>query len=295
MKVLVTGRHGQLARSLAQQARGDIEVVFAARPEADLAVPGSIAAVIMAQRPQVVLNAAAYTLVDQAEDEPELAQRINADAAGEAAVAAQEVGARIVQISTDYVFDGTGRRPYREDDPVRPLGAYGRTKLSGEKQVRAANPRHLILRTAWVFSPFGRNFVKSMMAAAETRPELTVVADQQGSPTSALDLADAILAVLQQWSRGGEVGLGETLHLGGSGQASWYELARATMEECRRVGLPSAEVRPIRTEDWPTRAPRPAYSALDSSRFAALTVLAMPQWRLSLAKVVEQIARDRAA
>lgn len=295
MKLLVTGRHGQLAESLARQVPPEVELLFVARPEVDLAVPGSLAAAIRAQRPDVVVNAAAYTLVDQAEDEPELAQRINADAAGEAAAAAQEVGAAIVQISTDYVFDGTADRPYWENDPVRPLGIYGRTKLAGEEQVRAANPRHAILRTAWVYSPFGRNFVKSMLAAAETRPVLTVVNDQRGSPTSALDLADAIYALLAHSKRRGWPSLGATYHVAGTGVTSWCGLATCVMAEARALGLPAAEVQPIRTQDWPTRASRPTFSALDSSRFTAEIGFTMPRWEESVRDTVRQIAEAASA
>lgn len=292
MKLLVTGREGQLARSLAEQVAGaaDLELIFAARPKCDLAVPGSAAAFIADTRPDLIVNAAAYTAVDQAEDEEAIAFRINADAAGEVAAAAAEAGAPIIHVSTDYVFDGSARTPIDEDQPVAPLGVYGRSKLAGEEQVRAANPRHLILRTAWVISPFGRNFVKSMLAAAASRPELTVVADQQGSPTSALDLAAGILRAARQVGEGREGLLGRTFHLAGKGEASWFDLASAIMEEARNVGHPAAAVRPIATADWPTRATRPAYSVLDSRRFAEATGAAMPHWRSSLPVIVTRLA-----
>jgi dTDP-4-dehydrorhamnose reductase len=234
--------------------------------------------------------------VDEAEDQPELAHRINADAAGEAAEAAADVGGTIVQVSTDYVFGG-GRndRPYREEDPVRPLGVYGRSKLAGEELVRAANPRHAILRTAWLYSPFGRNFVKSMIAAARARPLLTVVDDQHGSPTSALDLADAVLRLVDGWRGGDGPAGGVTYHLAGSGVTSWCGLAEAVMAECRHLGLPAAEVRPIRTEGWPTRAERPRYSALDSGKFAAEIGFSMPDWRTSVRSVVRRLAGEAVA
>lgn len=297
MKLLVTGRQGQLARSLSEAGsrRTDLRLCFAARPEVDLTQPGSVAAAIRRERPDVVVNAAAYTAVDQAEDEPDLAWRINADAAGEAASAAAEVRAAIVQLSTDYVFDGTAAEPYREDDTVRPLGVYGRTKLAGEEQVRAANPRHHILRTSWIYSPFGRNFVKSMVTAARTRPVLTVVDDQHGSPTSALDLADAIVALVERRSAADSAAEGRTLHVAGLGVTSWYALASAVMEECRRLSLPAAAIKPIRTEDWPTRAVRPRYSALDSGRFAEEIGFVMPPWRESLPAVVRRLAEEEAA
>ncbi len=287
MKLLVTGRNGQLARSLAQRAADwpDLDLRFAARPEIDLLQPGSLAAAIRRDRPDAIVNAAAYTAVDQAEDEPDLARRLNVEAAGEAAIAAAEVGASFVQISTDYVFDGNGSRPYGEHDPVRPLGVYGRTKLGGEERVRAAGGRFAILRTSWLYSPFGRNFVRTMMNAAKARPLLTVVDDQFGTPTSALELADAILALIDR----GQV-TGGTYHVAGTGTTSWCGLAREVMAACRSLGLPAAEVRGIRTEDWPTRAERPRYSALDSGRFAEEVGFVMPPWQASVAQVVRQIA-----
>jgi dTDP-4-dehydrorhamnose reductase len=297
VRLLMTGRAGQLAQSLAHRAAGraDLELRFAARPQVDLAQPGSIAAAIRRERPDIVINAAAYTAVDEAEDHPEVAHRINADAAGEAAGAAAEVDAGIIQISTDYVFGGGGNdRPYRENDPMQPLGVYGRSKLAGEELVRAANPRHAILRTAWLYSPFGWNFVKSMVAAARARPVLTVVDDQHGSPTSALDLADAVLALVERWRGGTERAGGVTYHVAGSGVTSWCGLAEAVIGEGRQLGLPAAEVRPIRTEEWPTRAERPRYSALDSGKFAAEIGFSMPGWRTSVGLVVRQLAGEAA-
>jgi dTDP-4-dehydrorhamnose reductase len=291
MKVLVTGRDGQLARSLAERAAGrdGMELVAVGRPELDLEVPGGAARAIAEASPNVVINAAAYTAVDHAQDEPDRAFRINADAACEVARAARDAGAAIIQMSTDYVFDGHSPEPYREDSAPNPLGAYGRSKLAGEERVRAANPDHLILRTAWVYSPFGRNFVKTMIAAAETREMLTVVDDQFGNPSSALDLADGILMVIDSWRLGRRTGLGETYHLAGSGSTSWCGFARAVMDECGALGLPQAEVRPIRTAEWPTKAVRPQNSTLDCAKFGADFGFIMPEWRRSLATVVERL------
>jgi dTDP-4-dehydrorhamnose reductase len=291
MRILLTGREGQVARSLLEKAPDwpDLKLVPAGRPEVDLAEPGSIARVIRAVVPDLVINAAAYTAVDQAEDEPDLAYRINAEAAGEAAAAAREMAAGFIQISTDYVFDGQATEPYDEDVPTNPLSAYGRSKLAGEEAVRAANPEHLILRTAWVYSPFGRNFVRTMVAAARDRDELNVVDDQRGSPTSALDLADAILLIAAKWPAGG----GRTYHLAGAGPASWFELAGEVMNQCRRLGLPAAEVHPIRTADWPTKAVRPPFTALDSSRIERDLGLRLPDWRQSVAVAVERLATTK--
>ena len=292
MRVLVTGREGQLARSLAERAAGleEIELLAVGRPDLDLEVPGSVARAIADALPHVVINAAAYTAVDQAEDEPERAFRINGDAAGEIANAAREAGAAVIQLSTDYVFDGGSTEPYPEDAATNPINVYGRSKLAGDEQVRAANPSHLIVRTAWVYSPFGRNFVKTMMTAARARDVLTVVDDQHGNPSSALDVADGIFAIIGSWRQGVRTGLGGTYHLAGSGSTSWFGFAEAIMEHCRALGLPAAKVRPIHTDEWPTKAARPTNSTFDCTKFARDFGFTMPQWRDSLPTVVERIA-----
>ena len=285
MKLLVIGREGQVARSLRQRATG-VGLVALGRPDVDLEKAGSAEAAIAREKPDVVVNAAAFTAVDAAEAEPDRAFRVNGEAAGEVARAARHAGAKLVHLSTDYVFDGSSPVAHTEDAPSNPLNHYGRSKLDGETRVRAEAPEHAIVRTAWVYSPFGRNFVTTMVAAAAQRDVLRVVADQRGSPTSALDLADAILAMVAA-----PAGWGETYHVAGSGTASWFELAAATMDECRRLGLPSARVEPIATADWPTPARRPANSMLDSGKFERAFGFRMPQWRESLAGVVEQVAR----
>jgi len=292
MKILVTGAEGQLARSLVERSQFHpaVELVAIGRPDLDLAVPGAAAAAIRSVQPQIVINAAAYTAVDKAEDEPDLAFRINAEAAGEVAEAAAAVGAAVIQVSTDYVFDGSREGPYDEAAPTAPLGVYGRSKLEGEQRVRAANPRHAIVRTAWVYSPFGSNFVKTMMNAARTRDLLTVVDDQIGSPTSALDLAEGLLRMIAIWAEDRDRGLGATYHLGGAGQTSWCGLAQAIMAECAKRSLPAAEVHPIATSDWPTRAKRPANSVLNSGKFVRTFGFEMPAWRDSVAVVVSRLA-----
>jgi dTDP-4-dehydrorhamnose reductase len=294
MRVLVTGREGQLVQSLIEKGRAwpEIEVIPVGRPDADLAVAGSVARAIEALRPDAVVNAAAYTGVDQAEDEPDRAFRVNAEAAGEAAAAARRIGAPIIQVSTDYVFSGEQEGALPEDSPTGPLGVYGASKLAGEEQVRAANPDHLVVRSAWVYSPFGRNFVKSIMAAARQRDTLKVVDDQRGSPTSALDLADAILRVLDGWRQGGRIGLGETYHVAGTGETSWCGFAREIIDRCEALGLPTAAVTPIRTVDWPTRARRPRNSVLDSGKFERDFGLRLPDWRQSVGEVVARLARE---
>lgn len=292
MRILVTGVHGQLSRCLMECAaeRHGLQVIAIGRPTLDLEILGSAAEAIAAAKPDLVINAAAYTAVDQAEDEPDRARRINAEAAGEIAAAARALSARVVHISTDFVFDGEASQPYTEDAAANPLGVYGRTKLAGEEAVRSANPDHLIVRTAWLYSPFGRNFVATIMRTAQDRDTLAVVDDQHGSPTSAFDLAEGLLIAIDAWSKGGRVGLGETYHLAGSGSASWFDLARAVMDDCASLGLPHAEVRPIASADWPAKAARPVYSELDSGRFGRDFGHIPPHWRTSVRKVVERLA-----
>lgn len=287
MKIFVVGGRGQLARSLAERAVG-YELIVAGRPELDLEVPGSANAAIRRAAPDLVINAAAYTNVDGAEDEQPRAFRINADGAEEIAAASKALGVPIIQLSTDYVFDGSGSDAYAEAAAVAPLGVYGRSKLAGEERVRAINPKHLILRTAWVYSPFGHNFVKTMFNAADQRDELRVVADQRGSPTSALDLADALLRLLDRWN-----GQGATYHLAGSGEASWYDLACEVMSARKRLGLRTAEIEPIATADWPTKAKRPRNSVLDSGKFERDFGFRLPDWRRSIGGVVERLVASR--
>jgi len=283
MKILVTGRHGQLAQSLAVGGGG--EVLLMGRPELDLAIPGSARSAILTARPSLVVNAAAFTAVDLAETEEPVAHRINADAAGEVAVAACDLGVPIIHISTDYVFDGQATTPFVETAATAPINAYGRTKLAGEEAVRAANADHLILRTSWLISPFGRNFVRTMVDLGAQRDTLSVVADQYGNPTSALDLADAILVIARRWATGDRTGLGETYHLAGTGIASWSDLAVAVQE----IAKTGATVTPTTSADWPTPAGRPAYSALDSGKFARDFGYNMPEWRQSLGPIVARL------
>ena len=290
MRILVTGREGQLARSLAELAPTVplLDLLFAARPECDLAVPGSAAAMIESVRPGLVINAAAYTAVDQAEAEPDLALRINALAAGEIAEACARTGAPMLHLSTDYVFAGNGDCPIREDAPISPLGVYGRTKAEGEARVRAAQPDHLILRTAWVVSPFGKNFVGTMLKLAEARDEIAVVADQIGSPTSALELARVVLELADR-RRSGDAGWRMTYHAAGTGQASWAEVAQVVMEVSAKCGGPTASIRPITTAAYPTPAARPIWSVLDTRALASQFGLTLGCWREGIDNVTARL------
>ena len=295
LRIVVTGREGQVARALAERCavRADMELIHAARPDFDMAKPEGLAEKIAALAPDIVVNAAAYTAVDQAESEPDLAMTINATAAGEVARGARLAGAPIIQISTDYVFDGTLGRPYRETDPVSPLGVYGRTKLAGERAVAEANPDHIILRTSWVYSPWGKNFVKTMLRLAETRDEIGVVWDQIGNPTSAFVIADGISAVCTYSGTHGVDSIAGIFHLTGSGSASWFKFARAVFE-ARKMGVERAPlIKPIATADYRTKARRPAFSVLDTTKFNKALNFVAPDWRISLKSTLERIQSER--
>jgi dTDP-4-dehydrorhamnose reductase len=265
MRLLVIGASGQVARALAAQARmhPGLGLTTAGRPDLDLSVPGSARNVILRDRPEVVINAAAWTAVDRAESEPEAASRVNAEAVGEIAGACADLGARFVHLSTDYVFDGTARRPWREDDPTGPLGVYGRTKLAGEQLALAAQADTVILRTAWVYGPNPPNFLCTMLRLARTRTEVQVVDDQTGCPTAAAEVARACLAAAVPGGPGG------IFHIVQPDPVSWAGFAREIFAASARLGGPSAQVRPISTDAYPTPAQRPAYSALDTSRLSA--------------------------
>jgi dTDP-4-dehydrorhamnose reductase len=281
MRILVAGRTGQLAQSLieASAQRAGWELTAVGRPDLDLQAPPSLARAIAAVRPHVVVNAAAYTAVDRAEREPDLAFAINRDGAGALAKAAAEHGLPIVHVSTDYVFDGRKPGAYDETDGTAPQGVYGRSKLAGEDQVAAANPRSIILRTAWVYSPFGSNFVKTMLRLAVERPELRVVADQRGNPTYAPHLADAILAIAPRLV-GAPDGDGPwgVYHAAGQGDTTWHGLAEEVMAAAAARGQPNVRVRAITTEEYPTPARRPANSRLSCDKLARVFGITLPDW-----------------
>ena len=289
MRIAVTGRAGQVALSLAERAAGSgHDVLLVGRPGLDLLQPVTILPALEVARPDLVVNAAAYTAVDAAESDRDAAFAVNARGAEEVAKAAARLGVPVIQLSTDYVFDGSGSGPYDETAATAPLGVYGGSKLAGEQAVAAANPRHLVVRTAWVYSPFGKNFVRTMLRLAETRDEVSVVADQFGNPTSALDIADGLLAAAAQVVETGFEGWG-TYHLAGSGEASWADLARHVFATSAGLGGPSARVRPITTAEYPTAARRPANSRLSSAKFASTFGWRAPDWHGSAATVVTRL------
>ena len=294
LRIAVTGWTGQVVRAMLERVPVGMEVVALRRPDLDLAVPGKVAPALRAARPDLIVNAAAYTAVDQAESEPDLALRINGQAAGEAAQAAAILGIPVIQLSTDYVFDGKLDRPYREDDPTGPVSAYGRSKLAGEQAVAAATADHAILRTAWIYSPFGKNFVRTMLALAETRSEIGVVADQHGNPTSALDIADGIFAVARNLiSRPDDPSLRGVFHLVATGEAVWADVAEAIFAERETRGAAPVTVKRIATADYPTPARRPANSRLDTGKLAEHHGVTLPHWRPSLQACVRRLIDEQ--
>ena len=294
MKILVTGTTGQVATALKNLCarRSDVNLVAIGRPALELDRPQNIAETIASLEPDVVVSAAAWTAVDLAEDNLELAMRINGEGAGQVARGAAMVGAPVIHLSTDYVYDGTKPSAWTEDDAVNPLSVYGRSKLAGERSVIEQNPMHVILRTAWVYSPFGKNFVKTMLDLALTRDELNIVDDQYGSPTSALDLADGILSVADKLSASRATGTNVwgVYHLAGTGTATWCDLAREVFRHSEELKLPSAHIKPVGTAAFPTKAVRPRNSRLDCSRFANVFDFRCPPWFVSLEKCLEHIA-----
>ena len=279
MRILVFGETGQVAREIARRA----PVTALGRDAADLSDPEACAAAILASDAEAVINAAAYTAVDRAEEEETLATAINAAAPAAMARAAAAKGVPFLHVSTDYVFDGSGETPWRPSDPTGPLGAYGRSKLAGEIGVRAAGGRHAILRTSWVFSAHGANFVRTMLRLGRRRDALRVVDDQTGGPTAAGDIADALLTMARALHDGAP---GGTYHFAGAPDVTWAGFAR---EIFARAGLDVA-VTGIPSSDYPTPARRPANSRLDCSTLEADFGIPRPDWRKSLDGILAELA-----
>jgi len=293
-RILVIGKTGQVATAIATRAaeQGLSDVTLMGREAIDLAEPGAAAPRIAEAAPEVVVNAAAYTAVDRAEEETALANRINGDAVGEIAAGAAAAGAALIHLSTDYVYPGTKDGPYTEDDPTDPVNAYGASKLAGEQAALVANPRTVVLRTAWVYAPWGKNFVLTMLRLAD-RERLTVVEDQHGQPTSALDIAAACLDIAPRLAASGpETPLWGVYHYAGAGPTTWADFARAVFEEARTLGLiaTAPEVAGIPTRDYPTPARRPANSTLDCSRFERTFDLPTVPWQDALVETLRRRA-----
>ncbi|MDY6827984.1 MAG: dTDP-4-dehydrorhamnose reductase [Pseudomonadota bacterium] len=286
MKAVVLGAQGQLGRALCEQCPTGIDLVGLGRAEADLAQPGAAAAAIDAHAPELVINAAAYTAVDQAESEPDLAHRVNAEAVDEIALQCLRQGVRLVHVSTDFVFDGRAGTPYRPGDQTQPLSVYGASKRAGEDAIQAhSGLSSAIVRTAWVYAAGGSNFVRTMLRLMAERDALKVVADQVGSPTWARGLAQVL------WRAGQKPGFKGIHHYTDAGVASWYDFALAIQEQGLALGLldRSIEVSPIATEDYPTPAVRPPFSVLDKrSLYTGLDVNPV-HWRVQLRAMMQEL------
>jgi dTDP-4-dehydrorhamnose reductase len=288
MTILVTGGSGQLAQALG--AAGQVRVV--GRPAFDFDRPETIARAFDAAAPDLVINAAAYTAVDAAETDADAAFRANRDGPAALARLCRDAGVPLIHLSTDYVFDGTKGAPYVEDDAVSPQGVYGASKLAGERAVLDSGARAIVVRTSWVYAHTGRNFVRTMLGAARKTRSLRVVADQKGCPTTAVDLAAALLAIVARVTeKGWQDRFGGVVHAAGTGWTTWHGLAEAAFAEASRYGAPVADVAAIRTEDWPTPARRPADSRLECGRLHAVFGVALPPWQDGLRRTIDALAQ----
>lgn len=290
LNVLVSGRSGQVASSLFEAEKPEgIEIIALGRPDLDVTDKASIEAVFDRIKPDLVVNAAAYTAVDSAETDEENAELLNATGAAYLASVAADYDTPILHLSTDYVFDGTKPTPYVETDAVAPLGVYGRSKLLGERMVAEANPQHVILRTAWVYSIFGNNFLKTMLRVAGTRDELGVVFDQIGNPTSAHDIAAGLIEIANQYRKSDRGLSSGTYHMTALGDSSWAEFAEEIFAASAEFQGPTATVKRITSEEWPTPVVRPANSRLDCSKLKRDFGVALPEWRQSMRQCVKRL------
>ncbi|MBO9518979.1 MAG: dTDP-4-dehydrorhamnose reductase [Porphyrobacter sp.] len=284
MKALILGANGQVGRALVECAPNDVKLEAVDRRSCDVTCEDSVALLIEKLQPDLVINATAYTAVDKAESEAELAEKVNFRAPGWIAASARSNGARCIHISTDFVFDGSSSRPYRPDDLATPLGVYGRTKLDGEKAVVAVHPEALIVRTSWVYAAAGSNFVKTMLRLMSERGDVSVVADQIGTPTYARSLAQAL------WSLSAKQ-LSGIYHFSDAGVASWYDFAVAIAEEASALGILDRRVtvEPISTDQFPTVARRPAFSVLDKSQTWKVLGASSEHWRVNLRTMLGEL------
>jgi len=297
MRILLTGKNGQLGFELSRSLAplGDIRAVDIA--ECNLADEQSIRRLVQDLRPTIIVNPAAFTAVDKAENDSGAARAINADAPGILGEEAAKIGAWVVHYSTDYVFDGKQRDAYREKDQANPLNIYGRTKYDGELALACANPRHLILRTSWVVGVHGNNFAKTVLRLAAERDTLSIVADQSGSPTSASLLADVTAHIVRQYQREGSQSFPYgTYHLAAAGETNWFEYARFVLTRAINAGrslrIQPADIQPITTDEYPTAARRPANSLLDTSLLRETFGLQLPHWQLGVDHILQQVLHD---
>ena len=291
MKIVLLGKDGQVGWELQRALAPLGDVVALGRSDGDLREGDAVAAKVRAVAPQWIVNAAAYTAVDRAESESEIAQLVNATAVGALARAAHAANAWLVHFSSDYVFDGSGEKPWREDDPTAPLGAYGRSKLAGEELVRASGCRHLILRTSWVFAARGTNFVRTMLRLARERDALRVVADQVGAPTGAELIADVTAHAIRR--AGSEPQLAGTYHLAAAGEASWNAVARRAIARARGHGAPvrvaDGAIEAIASAAYPQAARRPLNSRLDTTKLRNAFALTLPPWQAGVDRAVDEL------
>ena len=281
LKILISGQHGQVSQALQQCLGARHDLIVPGRGLLDLTHPDAIRQQVRSLRPQLIINAAAHTAVDQAQSEPELAFAINASAPGVFAEEARELGIPLIHYSTDYVFDGSKPAPYTEDDEPHPLSVYGQSKLAGERAIGAAGGEHLILRTSWVYSNTGKNFLLTMQRLLQEKPHLRVVADQIGAPTWAGTIAASTAALIERWQAGtpGEWG---TYHLTAGGETSWFGFAQAIGEHLLAQGKACATLEAIPSSAYPTPAPRPLNSRLDCTRLERDWGVRQPEWRSAL-------------
>lgn len=294
MKILLTGKNGQVGFELQRALAPLGEVVAVDHQECDLSDERAVRKLVAEVSPQIIVNPAAYTAVDKAESESELAFAINAKAPGILGEEAKKIGASVIHFSTDYVFDGTKLGSYSEDDPTNPQSVYGRSKRDGELALRESGARHLIFRTSWVVGAHGANFAKTMLRLAADRDSLSVVADQYGAPTSAALLADVTAQVIRQQQREGSTGFPYgTYHLVAGGETNWCDYARFVIDAAIKAGKPikatPERVTPIVTAQYPTPARRPANSRLDTQRFRQTFGLELPHWQDGLSHILQQI------
>src|SRR6516162_2057235 len=283
-RIFIAGERGQVAQALGQayKLRSD-NVVTAGRSNFSVTDESHLLSAVAAFNPDLVINAAGYTAVDKAEDDKEAAFAVNCDGAGFVAAAAKAAGVPVIHLSTDYVFDGRKQAPYRETDPTNPLNVYGESKLAGEIAVASSTSNYVILRTSWVCSPIGHNFVKTMLRLARDRDEITVVDDQWGCPTFAADLAAVIISIGDKLvSADDSSRLRGIYHVSGAGETTWYRFAREIMAQSAAKGGPACRVRAIASSEYPTRAKRPAYSCLDCSKIKRVFGMSPPRWQASL-------------
>ncbi|PJK35350.1 dTDP-4-dehydrorhamnose reductase [Pseudomonas sp. S10E 269] len=287
LKILITGQHGQVSRELQQRLPSLGELIVLGREQLDLANPDQIRQQVRTHRPDLIINAAAHTAVDQAESEPELAFAINAIAPGILAEEAKTLGIPLIHYSTDYVFDGSKPAPYTEADTPNPLGVYGQSKLAGEQAITAVGGDYLILRTSWVYSSHGKNFLLTMQRLLQEKPHLRIVADQIGAPTWAGSIANSTRALIERW-QAGEPGPWGVYHLTARGETSWFGFAEAIGEYLRKQGKACAELEPIPSSAYPTPAKRPLNSRLDCSRLQQQWHVSQPAWQDALRECLAQ-------